>query len=260
MKLPPERRRQLGAFLRRHREALEDRVNPSGRRRTPGLRREDVAERAGLSASWYTWAEQGRDVALSDAALARLSDALRLSPPERRYLFELAQRRDPSPPSLGLRYELPAELGTLVGAIALPAYVMDPLWRARVWNTPAGVLFAPWLGSGEACLLRFVLLDPRAQDFIVDWEDRARRLVAEFRSDIAGSADPAIDALASDLNAVSALFRQAWDRQLVLDREGGLRRFRGPDGAISSYRQATLSSPVALGWKVVYLEPLAAEG
>ncbi len=85
MLLPADQRRRLGAFLRARREALtpgcgaEAGVFP-GRRRTPGLRREEVAQRCGISTAWYSWIEQGRDISLSAGSLARLSDALRLTP------------------------------------------------------------------------------------------------------------------------------------------------------------------------------------
>src|SRR5215469_6156810 len=98
------RRRTLGDFLRTHRERLSP-ANlglPTGqRRRTPGLRREEVAQACGMSATWYTWLEQGRDVSASPEALAALAGALHLTPAERAYLFELAARPDPATPEAG---------------------------------------------------------------------------------------------------------------------------------------------------------------
>src|SRR5262245_50905851 len=93
-----EQRRELGEFVRAHRERLTPAAIglPAGsRRRTPGLRREEVAQLCGLSATWYSWIEQGRDVSVSPTALARLAVALRLGRAERAYLFELAGKRDP---------------------------------------------------------------------------------------------------------------------------------------------------------------------
>src|SRR5471032_805966 len=94
MLLPADQRRLLGAFLRKHREALAP-DSAVGRRRTPGLRREEVAQLCGLSTTWYTWIEQGRDVSVSPTALARLAAVLQLGRAERAYLFELAAKRDP---------------------------------------------------------------------------------------------------------------------------------------------------------------------
>src|SRR5487761_796992 len=93
-----EQRRELGEFIRARREKLVPSavgLAVGGRRRTPGLRREEVAQLCGLSTTWYTWIEQARDVSVSPPALARLANALRLSRAERAYLFELARKRDP---------------------------------------------------------------------------------------------------------------------------------------------------------------------
>src|SRR5271169_124541 len=93
----PLQRRELGQFLRARREQLSPELFGFGgvRRRTPGLRREELAQLGGISATWYTWIEQGRDVSVSPLALARLAGALRLGRAERTYLFELAGKRDP---------------------------------------------------------------------------------------------------------------------------------------------------------------------
>ena len=108
-----DRRHALGAFLmarraRRGPAALG--LPEGGRRRTPGLRREEVAQLAGLSVTWYTWIEQGRDVSVSPAALARLARTLQLSPAERTYLFDLAGKRDPAARAPAPASEVPAAL------------------------------------------------------------------------------------------------------------------------------------------------------
>jgi transcriptional regulator with XRE-family HTH domain len=116
----------LSAFLR----ALRERQSPAEfglaagpRRRTPGLRREEVAQLCGLSVTWYTWIEQGRDVSVSASALARLARGLRLSRAERSYLFEVAGKRDPERP--GNRDDPPEGVLACVDAIDGPAYILD---------------------------------------------------------------------------------------------------------------------------------------
>lgn len=102
-----------------------------------------------------------------------------------------------------------------------PAYLLDRLWRARAWNAPAAHLFADWLEGGEPCLIAYVFLDRRARDFITDWENRARRLVAEFRADSARYPDdPALRGLIERLTAGSAEFAAFWRDHAVLAREG----------------------------------------
>src|SRR5579863_5284017 len=130
-------RADLASFLRLRRARLTPRqcglpVGP--RRRTPGLRREELAQLAGISATWYAWIEQGRNVSVSPAALARLADALRLARAERAYLFALAGKRDPSELSTETATDPPAILAPAVAAIATPAYVLDRLGTALLWN------------------------------------------------------------------------------------------------------------------------------
>ena len=94
----PQQRRRFGEFVRSHRSQLKPQdvgLAPGTRRRTPGLRREEAAQLCGVSATWLTWIEQGRDVSVSPAALGRIAGALRLSRAERRYLFDLAGKHDP---------------------------------------------------------------------------------------------------------------------------------------------------------------------
>ena len=179
-----EQRRLLGDFLRARREALSPAqagqpTAPHVRRRTPGLRREEVAQLCGISATWYSWVEQGRDISLSAGALARLASALQLTAPERSYLFELALKRDPAP----LAHEIssastPRELEAVVQSMIAPAYLLDRLWHARAWNDAAGRLFASWFESGEACLLRYVFLDSWRGSHLRS-EYRAQRLLVE---------------------------------------------------------------------------------
>jgi len=265
MLLPADQRRLLGAFLRRHRAALAPEAAglptiPPGhslrRRRTPGLRREEVAQLCGISTTWYTWLEQGRDIALSAEALARLADALRLTPPERAYLFELTRRRDPAPPVAASTGAPPPELLAALRASTAPAYLLDRLWHVRGWNDGAGHLFSPWFGSGETCLLRYVFLDPAARDFICDWENRARRLLAEFRADTAHDPeDPAMRSLVGDLLRSSAPFARFWNSHVVLAREGGERMFSHPQDGLLRYEQVTLLPAAQTGYKLVMLLP-----
>lgn len=259
MTLSTDQRRTLGAFLRARREAL--RPAEAGivglRRRTSGLRREEVAQGSGISTTWYTWIEQGRDISVSALALSRLAQTLRLQPAERAYLFELVRMRDPAPPR-GAE-TAPSELLAAVAAVAAPCYLLDRLWCARGWNPAARHLFAPWLGGTEPCLLRFVFLDPAARVFIDDWDHRARRLLAEFRADtVHHPDDAALQALIGTLRGASVDFARFWDSQTVLDREGGTRRFNHPEDGALIYEQLTLIRPGHPEHKLVLLLPQAA--
>jgi len=237
-------RRELGEFIRSHRERLQPAmvgIEPGLRRRTPGLRREEVAQLAGVSATWLSWIEQGRDVSVSPAALMRLARVLRLTPAERAYLFGLSGKSDPEAPAESPLGELPQSLGAVVESITAPAYVLDRSWNALAWNAAAARLFVGWLvASGESNLLRYVFLSPAARTLIADWEGRARRLAAEFRADYSRHlAAPDTQALVAGLRADSPLFAEAWEAHAVVEREGGERAFTHPADGFLRYEQLT---------------------
>jgi transcriptional regulator with XRE-family HTH domain len=241
------RRRALGGFLRAQRErsapaTLGLSVGP--RRRTPGLRREEAAQLCGLSATWYTWIEQGRDVSVSPSTLAQIARGLRMSTAERAYLFELAGKLDPD---RGMAHDIPLSVLLCVDAIDAPAYVLDRYWTARRWNTKATRLFTGWLdGSHERNLLRFLFLRSEARKLICDWEERAHRIAAEFRAATTPHVDdPALLRLVDELHRESADFARFWDAQAVLQREGGERRFNHPRSGFLRYRQVSLT---ITGW------------
>lgn len=251
-----EQRRLLGAFIRARREAMSP--EGSGRRRTPGLRREELAARAGISATWCAWLEQGREVRASPHALARLSHGLGLTRAERAYLFELAGRHDPDLPHSHDVGSVPPSLAAAVRTISCPAYALDRFWTACAWNDAAERLLVGWLGEGgEPNLLRFLFLDPRAKRLIPDHESRAIRILAEFRADFGrGMRDPAMVALIDSLISGSPLFARGWRQQAVLGREGGERAFIAPDGTLLSFAQHTFTPADAPDHKLVMLAPV----
>jgi len=254
-----QQRGQLSAFIRLHRQ----RVSPeaaglpaAGRRRTPGLRREELAQLCEVSPTWITWLEQGRAVAASAGVLARLALALRLSAAERAYMFDLAGRRDPAEPEPQPR---PAHAALrAVEAMRCPAYVLDRRWDIAAANPQAVELFLGWgARRGEAPnLLRFLFLRPEARALIHDWETRAWRLVAEFRADCGRLADsPAISPLVAELSSGSVDFARLWQTQDVLGREGGERRFQHPALGPLAFEQLTLRPDQRGDLKLVLLLP-----
>jgi len=239
---------KLGAFVRAHRERIipESIGLPAGeRRRTPGLRREELAVLCGVSATWITWLEQGRPVSASTKMLAHLATALRLSDAERTYLFRLADKVDPEARMNDLADAKTKEVSRLVTVIEAPAYVLDRQWNAVAWNDQAAKLFLAWLGNessdGERNLLQFMFLERSAKNFIIDWEERAKRLVAEFRAECGkGMDDPPIKDLIARLQEQSGEFLQFWNAQEVVAREGGVRTFMHPTVGRLSFEQMTL--------------------
>ncbi|WP_374627011.1 helix-turn-helix transcriptional regulator [Pandoraea sp.] len=237
-------RRALGDFLRAHRERLTPAavgLPPMGRRRTPGLRREEVAQLCGLSATWYTWIEQARDVSISAGALAAVASALRLSRAERAYLFDLAGKRDLERGAEPLPHHAAAQVQAALAAVAAPAYALDRCWDVLAWNAAAADIFHGWLDApGAKNLLRYIFLDAGAPVLIQDWARRARRVVAEFRAECSAYLDDApVRALTDVLQRESSVFAALWSQQDVVEREGGRRGFHHPVHGDIDFAQVT---------------------
>lgn len=258
------RRQELAEFLQalRQRSAPEAFGFPEGsRRRTKGLRREEVAQLSGISPTWYTWIEQGREVNVSADALDRLALALKLSRSERAYIFDMAGRRDPRSAEME-EDAAPDTLVKMITNITIPAYIMGRYWDLLGWNPPAAELFTGWLDqpshAGEPLpnLLRFVFQTPEARQFVVNWEVRARRLVAEFRADCRSRLEePVLQRMVSELSQTSPDFARFWKQHDVLERQGGQRAFNHPKRGLISYQQVTLRPVDQEQLKLVLLTP-----
>ena len=255
------RRKALGDFLRSARARVRPEAVglPAGaRRRTPGLRREEVAQLSGISATWYTWIEQGRNIAVSPKVWGRLAEVLGLARGERHYLFELAECADPQHEAAEVQ-PLPPALADSVHSIVAPAYILDRCWNVLASNEPLETLFQGWPSRDpRANLMRYIFLDPAAPDLVVDWETRASRAVAEFRADVGGHTDAAdVRALVAELAGGSPVFAHWWARHAVVEREGGWRSFYLADGGQRSYQQLNFRLTTRPDCKLVMLlEPV----
>ncbi len=197
---------------------------------------------------------------VSAEALDRLAQALKLSRPERGYLFDMADRRDPR----SSETEADTAPETLVGmlaSIAVPAYIMGRTWDLLAWNPAAEELFAGWLDNltkdaPAPNLLRYVFQLPVARQFVVNWEVRARRLVAEFRADCRGRLEePGLQRLVAELSQTSPEFERFWKQHDVLERQGGRREFNHPQHGLIGYQQVTLRPVDQEQLKLVLLQP-----
>ena len=228
-----DNRRALAEFVRNRRDRTEPETVglPRGaRRRTPGLRREEVAQIAGVGVTWYTWFEQGRDIQVSADFLERICRAFRLDGAERSHLFALAQHRPPplAPQAIA---QLSPEMTATLESLPNPAYVKTALWDVIAWNKAAAAMFGDFglLRPERRNMLRLLFTEPSYRQMIVDWERNARRALAKFRLDYgrAGN-DPAFEALIAELCGTSPEFNQWWPRQDVYGRGEGVKRFRHP--------------------------------
>jgi transcriptional regulator with XRE-family HTH domain len=250
-----EQRILLGAFVRARRESIAP-DTPTRRRRTPGLRREELAARASIGITWVAWIEQGREVRASAETLARLADGLGLTRAERAYLFTLAARHDPADPFAHAATEAPPAIIALVQGLAWPAYGLDAAWNVCCANAAARRLFVGLFdGDDQPNLLRYIFTSAQARALLPDWETRCERVLAEFRRDYGRVlGDPRVAGVVAWLRENSGAFRTAWDRQSVLAREGGLRLFQHPQDGLLRFTQHTLAEVERGDFRLVVLE------
>ncbi|WP_311544425.1 helix-turn-helix transcriptional regulator [Streptomonospora wellingtoniae] len=237
----------LGAFLRSRRERLAPQdvgLPERGRRRTPGLRREEVAELAGIGTDWYIRLEQGRSVIPSPATVGALAAALRLDAAEQAHLQALAGAFVQEP---FVRERAPDGLRNLVETLDRPAYLTGRRWDLLAWSPAAADLFADFGAWAEEDrnVLVYLLLDPGARRlFGHGWADQARHLVGRFRAarDLR-PADPAFDRLTARLLRGCPEFGAWWDRHDVREAGGaGTKVLHTPDRGALRFDYATFQA------------------
>ena len=254
-----ERRRLLAQFLRRRRERLNplDTGLPLGaRRRTPGLRREEVALLAGMGASWYTSLEQGRDVHPSEQVLESLARTLRLTPDERRYLFTLALRHEPTEAAPYDEELSPALLRLVESLDPHPAYIMGRRWDLLAWNRAAALVFSfdtPMPPHTRNMMWR-LFTNPLLRARNPDWERVARFTVAQFRADYARyPGDPRFGALIADLSRACPEFAVWWSQHDVSGRQDCHKHMRHPTLGTLDFEQVTMQPDTQPDLKIVIL-------
>jgi transcriptional regulator with XRE-family HTH domain len=206
---------QLGTYLRNRRTRLDPAALgfPPERRRTLGLRREEVAQRANISPTWYTWLEQGRGGAPSADVLDRISRALMLTDVEREHLFLLGLGHPPEARFHNSEGVTPRLQRVLDALDPSPAVIRSAIWDVVAWNRAATVMLMDYgsLPRDQRNILRFIFLDPRARGAQYDWESVARFALGAFRVDAArAGAAEAVESLVEELCRLSPEFRAMW--------------------------------------------------
>jgi transcriptional regulator with XRE-family HTH domain len=205
----------LGTYLRDRRAKLDPAAFGFApeRRRTPGLRREEVAQRANISPTWYTWLEQGRGGAPSADVLDRIARALMLTDVEREHLFLLGLGR---PPDVRYRRDegVTPRLQRVRDALEpCPALIRTAIWNVVAWNRAATVMLTDYgaLPPEQRNILRFVFLDPKVRAAQDDWDSVARFVVGAFRVDAARAGAAAeVEPLVDELCRLSPEFKAMW--------------------------------------------------
>ncbi len=239
---PGDNRSEIRDFLatRRARITPEQAGLPSsGRRRVPGLRREEVAVLAGVSPEWYTRLEKGHITGVSDDVLDAVARALQLNDDERTYLFDLARAARPASRTQSRRKDVtvPPRVQWLLDSMTMAsAHVRNGRMDILAANAMARALHAPMFTSptvdkrGRANNARYVFLDPGARDFLVDWDDGAAATAALLRAEAGREPhDRALRELIGELSTMSPDFRRHWAAHDVKIRHEGIKRLRHPD-------------------------------
>lgn len=236
-----QRRSELAAFLSARRAALAPEqvgLRSGSRRRVRGLRREEVANLAGVSYSWYTRLEQGRDIHATAEVIDSIADALQLTHDEHRHLRRLA--------ALPLRaadaHDDAVDEHTrqlLARLLPAPAYVLGPRSDYLAWNDALSAVFCDvaTLPADRRNVLWATFTVPGVRESLVDWDGHARRVVGQFRAEAAAHpTDPRFTAIAHELATLSEEFRHWWSSHEVVRAAGGAQSFRHPDvGVLSTH-------------------------
>lgn len=253
-------RSELGDFLRARRAALSPEAVglPAGRRRrTPGLRREEVAERAGIGVDWYVRLEQGRSVTPSLTTVEALARALRLPEVERAHLHALARGGEAR---IHRRRVAPDNLRRILEHLDQPAYVTDPLWDVLAWNAAADDMFAFGRAPEDARnTLASMMLNPATRRlFGAGWAQEARRMVAQFRSSFdLYATDPAFLDLVARLKAGSPEFARWWRAHEVRPSAAGQKSLSHPRKGAVILAYATFQSNDDPALKLTIYAPAA---
>lgn len=248
-------RKELGEFLKTRRARItpvDAGIIPIGRRRTKGLKREEVAQIAGISLTWYTWIEQGRDINFSVEVLGSIARALQLSSHEKRYIFELC----------GFQFQSTSDSNTVMGSLIqlvdhqnpYPAYLLGRYWQVLYMNSSAAKLFDGFdsLPPERQNIIWYTFVVAAAKSLVHHWEQRARRLIAEFRADCRPYLDdPWLTNFVAELRQTSHYFDNWWDQHDVQFREDVEKRFNHPTMGLLTFTQHTFKVETVSNLKLI---------
>ncbi|MFI9582222.1 helix-turn-helix transcriptional regulator [Streptomyces sp. NPDC052236] len=254
------RRHELAAFLRSRRERITPEqvgLDRGRRRRTPGLRREEVAQLSAVGVTWYTWLEQARDIHVSPQVLDAISRALLLDPSERTHLFALAGAVDPAP-GTSCATVTPGLRQLMEQLEPVPACVLNSRYDILAYNRTYGRLFCDLDAlppeDRNCILLAFTNDDWRAS--VADLRESTRSMAAKFRASMAEHlAEPAWKALLGRLEAASPEFREIWARHEVVSQAGRTKQIRNAHVGLLSLEHTNLWLGPAAGPRLIAYVP-----
>jgi transcriptional regulator with XRE-family HTH domain len=258
------RREELADFLRKRRALLKPEdvgLASGGRRRTPGLRREEVAHLAGVGTTWYTWLEQGRDVRASLDVLEAISRALRLTPAERTHLILLG--RGEAPPRCKSDERVHPTVRRLIENLGPnPAFVLGRRWDYLAWNSAACVILGDLDDVPRAARnhLWMHFMDPARREMFPDWARNSPLIAAKFRADMAHHiGDPTFEELVSSLRNSSPEFCKLWRKHEVATSATGRRTIHHPVAGTMLFEHAVFHPQESPEQRMILYSPLPEE-
>lgn len=258
-----ERRNELAHFLRTRRERISPEAVglPGGsRRRTPGLRREELAWLAGIGVTWYTSLEQGRAITVSPQVLESLARVLDLNAAERNHLFFLARQQQPADPYPFTAAVSPALQRILDSMGTSPAYVANPRWDLLAWNQAMAVIYTDFgaLPLRERNILRLTFTHPFRRTLLANWEKAAQGLLALFRASTERYVgEPWLKALVAELELASPEFRAWWPHHAIQATHTGKKELNHPLVGRLVLQPTTFQVTDAPDLRMVIYTPLA---
>ncbi|MCX5334193.1 MULTISPECIES: helix-turn-helix transcriptional regulator [unclassified Streptomyces] len=258
--LRTRRRSELREFLmsRRARVSPAEAGLPGGgpRRRTPGLRREEVAVLAGVGASWYQWLEQGRDISVSPQVIDSVARVLRLSGTERRHLYVLAGLNPPVPEVEPDRRDMCDGLRRMIDAwMPYPAHIMDLYYNCVLYNDAAAMVLGMRPGITQNCLVDF-FTDPMYRSRSRSWEQNARTVVAQFRAASSARPDEGYQQVLARVSAVSPEFVALWAERDIEDAGQIRKELEHPVVGLLCLEASVMKMPVRPDLSIVLHTPL----
>ncbi|MGG3574652.1 helix-turn-helix transcriptional regulator [Bacillus gobiensis] len=261
-----EKRKELGDFLKLRRSKLSPQEYglPLGtRRKTKGLRREEMAQLSGIGLTWYTWLEQGRDIQVSTQVLESISRVLRLNYEEKRHVFLLAGQHIPLDDHNSSKQTLHPVVQNFIHHLKdCPVYVTDEKWDIISWNEAACVVFGDFkrMNKKEKNAIWRCFCSEEYQKLLADWEGHAKKLLAQFRSTATRFiGEEWIKELIDELTEKSAEFRQWWNHHEILGTPIGEKEIHHPVVGTMFMEHATLQIYDSPDLKLTIYRPLEKE-
>lgn len=262
--LPPQRLQELADFLKTRRARLEPNdvgLPNTARRRSKGLRRDEVAELAGISNTWYTWLEQGRPIKISSRTGAAISAALRLDESERAHFFQLLEEDQPTPAKLEARETraIEPEIQSVLDAMQYhPTFVLNHRWDLLAWNRAAEFLlhFNESIDC-ERNFIRFVFANQYWKDASPNWETDVRGILAQFRLDydIYVQKDYTMEGLIKRIRVDVPDFKRWWSNHDVKQRTGWRKELIHPKVGLLRFKSMVLERTSAPFPRIVIYVP-----